>query len=608
MATVYSLVCFGGAAGLACTANATTNRITITTAGPVPNTGLAVQFTASTLPDGISASTPYYARYYDADEFSLYDTYAHAIDTGSTDGLVDIGPGTGTTVVVWGDYYLGLTATQKLRYGAVGSEKIYSGFKAWYDARVSAGWGEWDTEYCEIADGFIDRNSAMVTVAPTCLETIIHTKIDGVRSSAFHNGAMASSYVMRAIGYDYIIKISSMRVTVDGVDFEEISDQSSGAIKCDAKLSTIRNCIFRATSFYSSVGIRFNASYTSYGCDISNNIFYKCGNSSGGTVGAGISLGQYTNALSRIYNNLCVECGDGFFCNGVATEGVYYNNLAINSLHLNWGATEPTFDMRATFNYGESGDAIWTDAGGVSSDELTDADFTDYAGLDFSPTLDSIILFGGTTVPDGIAEDMLGKPRPAYIDVTHRFDYDNEADGPFTVGERLSWGSEGTAGTGVLLELTDDGTTGTMAIHLTSGAEPADDTEITGDESEATCDINGTPEEPTGEWVPAPHWSAGPIEYDFGGPLALVTLTLQNVVDGSIYQIYNVDTSTVIATGTQSGTADIVISNIAYTGSSDQLRIRVRKASASPLYKCFTTYATMNGGDLSAYISQVLDE
>lgn len=77
-------------------------------------------------------------------------------------------------------------------------------------------------------------------------------------------------------------------------------------------------------------------------------------------------------------------------------------------------------------------------------------------------------------------------------DITGYVDYDNEAGGPFQVGETLSWGSGATAGTGTLRALVDNGTDGTLYFELASGVLPANDLEITGGMSSATADADGT--------------------------------------------------------------------------------------------------------------------
>jgi hypothetical protein len=78
--------------------------------------------------------------------------------------------------------------------------------------------------------------------------------------------------------------------------------------------------------------------------------------------------------------------------------------------------------------------------------------------------------------------------------ITHQWDYDNNATGDvFSTNEILSWGSGGTAGTGLLLAILDNAGTGTMWIQLLTGVAPTDGLTITGDSSGLpTCDVNGT--------------------------------------------------------------------------------------------------------------------
>ena len=75
--------------------------------------------------------------------------------------------------------------------------------------------------------------------------------------------------------------------------------------------------------------------------------------------------------------------------------------------------------------------------------------------------------------------------------ITHQWNYDGEASGPFAELESLSWGTGATAGTGTLLALKDDGATGTMWIQLMTGVAPSDNTHIAGGVSAAGCDVNG---------------------------------------------------------------------------------------------------------------------
>lgn len=69
------------------------------------------------------------------------------------------------------------------------------------------------------------------------------------------------------------------------------------------------------------------------------------------------------------------------------------------------------------------------------------------------------------------------------------FDYDNEAGGPFTNGEAISW--DAGASTGTLLKIIDDGATGQMWITVIGGVAPTDGDTILGAVSAATADVDG---------------------------------------------------------------------------------------------------------------------
>lgn len=90
----------------------------------------------------------------------------------------------------------------------------------------------------------------------------------------------------------------------------------------------------------------------------------------------------------------------------------------------------------------------------------------------------------------GTSSTIYGMDGELFRGITHQWLYDNELTGPFTENEVVSWGTGATAGTGALLALKDDGTTGTMWIQLLTGVPPSDGLQISG--ATATCDVNGT--------------------------------------------------------------------------------------------------------------------
>lgn len=96
----------------------------------------------------------------------------------------------------------------------------------------------------------------------------------------------------------------------------------------------------------------------------------------------------------------------------------------------------------------------------------------------------------------GTSSTLYGLNGMLFRGITHQFNYDNEAGGPFTEGSEITWGSGATAGTGQLLALLDSGSTGTMWIQLKTGVPPTDNLQIaqTGGK---TCDVNGSVTERT---------------------------------------------------------------------------------------------------------------
>lgn len=86
----------------------------------------------------------------------------------------------------------------------------------------------------------------------------------------------------------------------------------------------------------------------------------------------------------------------------------------------------------------------------------------------------------------GTAETIHGIDGELFRGITHEVDYTGESGGPFQEDEILSWGTGATAGTGLLLALDDNGTTGTFWIQLLTGVAPNANT-ITGGTSSATA-------------------------------------------------------------------------------------------------------------------------
>ncbi len=90
----------------------------------------------------------------------------------------------------------------------------------------------------------------------------------------------------------------------------------------------------------------------------------------------------------------------------------------------------------------------------------------------------------------GTAQTIYGMNGELFRGITHSIVYDNEASGPFTEPETLTFGNGATA---QLLAVEDAGATGTLHVQLLTGVAPSDNDTIIGGTSGATADVNGAP-------------------------------------------------------------------------------------------------------------------
>jgi len=94
-------------------------------------------------------------------------------------------------------------------------------------------------------------------------------------------------------------------------------------------------------------------------------------------------------------------------------------------------------------------------------------------------------------------------------------------------------------------------------------------------------------------------------------PLDLATITINNLVVGSTYEVYNVTTASVLTIGTAiDDGGDPDFTSVAVTGiasEDDVIRVRVRKSSSTPKYIPVETQAVIENLAASVYINQILD-
>tara|TARA_R100000655_G_scaffold15789_4_gene34830 strand:+ start:1540 stop:3198 length:1659 start_codon:yes stop_codon:yes gene_type:complete len=92
----------------------------------------------------------------------------------------------------------------------------------------------------------------------------------------------------------------------------------------------------------------------------------------------------------------------------------------------------------------------------------------------------------------GTSQTIHGINGELFRGITHSFAYDNESSGPFQEDEIISWGTGLTSGTGLLLALDDNGATRNMYIQLLTGVVPVNNITVTGNNTSATADVDGS--------------------------------------------------------------------------------------------------------------------
>lgn len=100
--------------------------------------------------------------------------------------------------------------------------------------------------------------------------------------------------------------------------------------------------------------------------------------------------------------------------------------------------------------------------------------------------------------------------------------------------------------------------------------------------------------------------AVNPVPPDF--PSGTMNLSLQNVVVGSAIRI-ETQAGEAVLDGVADSTTEVIPVPVYVLGSPlNNLRIKVRKGSASPYYQPWETLATAVVGSQSIYVSQIPDE
>lgn len=129
-----------------------------------------------------------------------------------------------------------------------------------------------------------------------------------------------------------------------------------------------------------------------------------------------------------------------------------------------------------------------------------------------SPTINDLYEYTKWTQRRGTSETLHGMNGELFRGITHqwaydaevngaatnnlyswglRVDYDNEASGPFAVGDAITIGGSTTKGR--ILMVDDNGATGTLIVDIELDGSPADNDQIAVIGGSATADVNGAP-------------------------------------------------------------------------------------------------------------------
>ncbi len=383
MATVISLICWGGKTGKSVTASSVTDLVTLTNHGLRDATGL--QFVSGTLPSvagtALALNTTYYAKYIASNTFELY--YDQALTT-----KIDL-TSNGAALVLRSAYYQGLADKSRWTYG--GTEYIYDSLTAWKTARAAA--SAFDQEVCEIGMVWTDiMAGSLILTAPAA--TGLVTPING----AGHNGVVGAGYSLEMANAN--TSVAMLRVqncTIEGVTIYCNGVGSGVAIESPG--AVVDRCIIGSTGAGTA---NFGVKLQGHVSTLSNCLVY------GFKYGYRI-LHQYLQK-SLVVNNTFTKNDIGVSsAYTVNVWEIFYNNISVGNTTTDW-LTQPSGIVAG----GNAGVSPWV-TGAYSAITMETTDFVDYANNDYRPALstsphvDTAIAFYGI-YPHDIADD----ERPNY--------------------------------------------------------------------------------------------------------------------------------------------------------------------------------------------------
>ena len=614
MATNYSLICFGGRAGKTATMTiASPCVVTLTNHGLRNGTGV-VFTTSGALPTGVTSGTTYYARWTAANTFNLYDTSAHAIAGGATGRVVTTGSQSGTHTIK-SDYWVNtLDSTAKARYlpegGTPGTdERAYAGLAAWVTARSSA--SPTDIEICEVGMAWDDINTSVINLTTPAAQTIVWSKVDGVRSAAFHNGVIGTNEPNTGLAtcgyalmldnyYATLLDLVGTRCTVDGIT---LFSNREAVTLCNAATTGLYNTAKNNVLWMGAI----KSGDTSTG----RNGFYLRGNTwtiynnivVGITTGCtGMQFDDYYGNGGIFANNLTTKCTTGMKAqyNVSGTGGWFYNNISVGNT-TNWSTYNSGGYHGAAYNFGASGDTPWYKTTDTGIKTMTTSDFVNHTNNDFTPK-------AGQTVTMTLAT-------PAVFTLTSH---------GFADGTRVSLSTSGALPTGLTaatmyytystgantFNLSDTAAHAVAGTNLiaTSGSQNGTHKIISAQQVDVGTTVVGTDdvdiledERPNYDNGATETWDGGPFEFDHGYARPVTRdLVLSGLVAGSQVVVFTTGTQTELFRDDSCSTSET------YSAGADGVTVdyTVMKAGYRPIR---VTGLALTAETTSVTIAQIVD-
>lgn len=554
MATVYSLICFGGKDGKTVTFGAS-NLVTLANHGAHDATG--VQFSGGTLPTqnggptALAADTTYYTKSISISTFELYTEAA------LTNKILFNNDDAGT-ITVKSAYYVGLTDKSRWTNDAV--ECIYDGLKSWVTARAATSL-PLDTEIIEFAP-YIDWNvTNALTLAPNRAQLIIQPV--SYAAGWWHNGTppaatpSMTNLTGPVIGIGWAGNNNVLFTNGSNVRLRDI---------------TIFNNVTNATGIYMAATATFidviNCLALGNNTSAGNTGIYSTGNGvrilnciATHHLGNGFLINAYQNKCTLFANNFATKNGTGIACNAASAEtgGLYQNNISVGNTTTNWGSSMPVSMQNGSGNnIGEKSGGAWTK--GTPWYKTTDtgiegstAMFVDHTNNDFHTKASQTVTFTD-------AGDIVNLVAHGFADATPVRFSTSDALPPGMTAATLYYTKEGADADKFTIWVEAALTTQVTFTGTGSGTHkvisaPQVDAGV-GVSSMDALDIIGA-ERPAYNNGATESWDCGPYEFSFGFTRPQTrNLVIPTLVSGSQVQIFTTATTTALTGSTEnSGTS-----------------------------------------------------